>query len=569
MADLKELEQALIAADSAGNTDDAAVLAAEIDKMRGGQNASAAGHGAGGSWGPSRELNLPNRKEIEAQIKAFAGGGFDMGAQGIATGVGQVVGSRFGPLGARAGGAVGGLIGDAIAQGRRLLTGEQKEYKPGEAVGATVSGMLPGGAGLNTTRAVVKEGVRQGAGAVVAGNAQSLIDDGELLSGGQNAVAAGMGGLGGAAGQKMNNIDPRVQAAVAAEMAKNATKRESLEAGRKLGLAVKPSSVGNTSLVNQALESIAGRGALSDDLKIKNQKAIDAAARVHAGLGENVDLTPENLDAVRDTKTGPYKAIAALQEQGAKGVADIERQTLSSDPHEQAVARAEPAVADQLALYKKQAAADIEELKSVRSNATGLRRQNAANYNHDVAQKVAALDEQADVLEGRIAEAAKALGRPELVDQLKQARTDIAKTHDVERALEQGTSSVNGQKIGADYQKNPGKMTGELADIGAFQRNFPDAVGTGKSIQNPASTGTNIPVGMAGAALGGPGTASKVAGAVASLVRGPARAVLMSGPYQKNFANLNPDLGDIKETIKAAVAREVAKAAARKKDDKK
>lgn len=139
MADLKRLESALIAADKAGNKEDAAALAKEIRRLRGASSApaspsrSAPARSFRGDYGPSEmSYGKPSGQAIDLALEA----GLPMAAQALTSpGAGVGVTSAVG--------AGASALGNILAQTRRMITGEQEEFSGSQLTERTVLGAVP------------------------------------------------------------------------------------------------------------------------------------------------------------------------------------------------------------------------------------------------------------------------------------------------------------------------------------------------------------------------------------------------------------------------------------------
>jgi hypothetical protein len=86
---------------------------------------------------------------------------------------------------------------------------------------------------------------------------------------------------------------------------------------------------------------------------------------------------------------------------------------------------------------------------------------------------------------------AKRAGSPELIDRLRQARTDIAKTYDVDRALNLADGNVDARILGRALDRGT-PLSGELATAAKFSEPFPQLtrLGSGASVAaTPRGTG--------------------------------------------------------------------------------
>jgi hypothetical protein len=141
---------------------------------------------------------------------------------------------------------------------------------------------------------------------------------------------------------------------------------------------------------------------------------------------------------------------------------------------------------------------------------------------------------KAHELESEIEETVKRLGRPELIDRLRDARQLIARTYDVERAMNLGDGNISAQIIGRMFDQGR-PLTGELATIGKFAQAFPRVTRDASIVPPSGVSGTDAAMsavlGLGGATASGSTTGLLAAGL--PLLRGPARRHLLSEKYQE------------------------------------
>jgi hypothetical protein len=126
------------------------------------------------------------------------------------------------------------------------------------------------------------------------------------------------------------------------------------------------------------------------------------------------------------------------------------------------------------------------------------------------------------------------------LQKFREARQLMAKTHTVEDALVEGGGTIDARKIGAMYQRNPGRLSDELAMIGAFANNFPKAVQPVNRIAGPAISKLDMALALASGITGGAngGYEGGVAGALAPvLLSKAARIQALSKMAQRSLAN--------------------------------
>src|SRR6478752_559368 len=128
---------------------------------------------------------------------------------------------------------------------------------------------------------VMKQGAKyalQNAGATYA---EKAIDERRLPTLGEVATSEGTGFLGAGASRLLDGGRMAEKARIAAQQ--DAVRRETLNAGRSLGLVLPPSVTAPTA-GNNALNSIAGKAATAQEAVLRNQPKINDAVRVEIGL---------------------------------------------------------------------------------------------------------------------------------------------------------------------------------------------------------------------------------------------------------------------------------------------
>lgn len=340
------------------------------------------------------------------------------------------------------------------------------------------------------------------AGASTIGAVTGLINPADSLK--ERVANTLIGGVSGAGGQYVGNKlsgaltsklgESDNTAAVANALAK--PKADVLAAGREAGYVVPPAAA-NPSWINKRLESIAGKAAVGQEVSARNQEVTNALARQAAGLGEDVPLSQQALSGVREAAGQPYKEVGSLSP-----------------------------IAGQ----------DLEALKQARFDANAYYKH--YNMSADPASLAKAKEAKslAGMLDQSLENEATSAGRPELINQLKDARTQIAKTYDIGRAVNPGNGDVSANVIGALLKKGR-PLTDELATIGKMQQAFPAYMREGAKIPTPGVSKSEALagalLGVGGVAIGGPMGA--MAGA-APLMSGAVRSMILSKPYQAIMA---------------------------------
>lgn len=488
----------------------------------------------------------------------------DIAMEGGGATAGQAVGAfggPYAPLTIPVGGAIGGALGNIASQKRRVLAGEQTEIMPGQVLSSLLTGAIPGAAlEAAGARSIAREAVKQGAGGVAGRALETVVDEGRMPTGAEVAITAALPAIAGGAAQRVQSANPAIASAVADAAATNATRRATLAAGREAGYVIPPSQV-NPGVLTNTLESIGGKAALGQEAAIRNQRVTNRLAKEALGVPENVDITERVLTDIRREASQPYEQIGQMAGRARADLDALLASTASASAHQTAANRAVPAVADRIRSLSTIASADIGALRDARFRANQNFRHYERSADPDALSAARTAQAEADALENAIEQAAVESGTPALVESLRAGRTRIAKSYDVERALNLGDANVSAPVIGRALDKGK-PLTGELETIGNFAETFPSFVREGSKVPTPGVSAL-LPIGSLLSGAGGAaafGPAGFVLG-LAPFARGPARSLLLSEPYQ-NFATRIPLSVDAIPDRRALATRILAQEAA-------
>ena len=295
--------------------------------------------------------------------------------------------------------------------------------------------------------------------------------------------------------------------------AQDSVRRETMRAGRALGLVVPPSAV-NPNLVNDSLQSIAGKAAVAQEAILKNQPKINAAVKAEIGLADSAPLSPIAINTQRVAPNLVYEKIG------------------SSSP-----------AAKNLLEQFKQTTSDANDLFSAYRN--------APIKDPSVLSRARALQAQAETYK----QVLRTVVPKPLYDEFDAARVQLAKIGMVDRAVRLGDGNVDAKVFG-DALDAGEKLSGNLLSIGRFQSAF------GRYVKEAASTppsgvdylkmAAKIGVGAGALAKGEPSLAVAAPIAMMAAERG-ARAGILSSKYQDLMAK--PFYGAATEDIPAGIAR--------------
>lgn len=212
----------------------------------------------------------------------------------------------------------------------------------------------------------------------------------------------------------------------------NPVRAATLKAAQAEGYVVPPSEMGSGQ-VERLVESIGGRADIARQASMKNQQVTNMIARREAGLAENEPLTEATLKEARNRIAEPYRQIADIS---------------------------------------PKASAALEALKQARAEAKIYWQHYGRSAEPASLKKAEAMDLKAEALETKISKLAGELA-PDLMPALKEARVQLAKNYDVEKALNLGSGDVDARVIGRILdKKGTDAVTGGLQTIGKFAKAY-------------------------------------------------------------------------------------------------
>lgn len=383
-----------------------------------------------------------------------------------------------------------GKIGNAVGTGAALAP---VAFVPGANTyaGAAGLGALTGAA---TTEGDAKDRALGAAGGLVGGVVGQ--GAGNLIAAGAGAVKAGIGNL----------------------IAKNAPKAAAVDAAQTAGYVLPPNQITPT-LPNALIQAWGGPVKTTQAAATKNQATTNSLAARALGLPEDQPITVEALNGVRSAAGKAYDAVANAGEFNAAGanlppIAGVKKSTdnLTLAPKTTVdaadlVAGWKQSNADATGYYQQYARdANPETLAKAKSSAADasaihdfLTEQVGKKEAQTPADLMSALAKgqmtPAEFLQASIGNAARLNGKPGAVDALNSARTLIAKTYDVQKALK--GSDVNAAVLAAAQNKK-GTLTGDLASIADTANAFPKATLLPRETPSPFSA---VDAGLGGLSL--------------------------------------------------------------------
>lgn len=306
---------------------------------------------------------------------------------------------------------------------------------------------------------------------------------------------------------------------------------------RQAGYTVPPTQAGG-GVVNRLLEGMAGKASTLQEASVRNQEITNKLAAKSLGLSEDAILSPELVKGIRDKAGSAYKNIglSGTINPNATYIENLNKIAAPFIKTAEAFPNAKPSPVIELVESLKSpsfdASAAVEKIKQLRTAADDAFR----TGNTDIGS---ASKKIANEIENTIQSHLESIKQPQLLDKFKEARQLIAKTYEIEKAMNKTTGTVNAQKLASRLQAGK-PLSGELKDIAQFAQAFP------KASQLPEKIGGTIGIspldytvaGLTGGAslLGGQDkTSSSINSLIALLARPAARKLVLSGPMQNRL----------------------------------
>jgi hypothetical protein len=273
---------------------------------------------------------------------------------------------------------------------------------------------------------------------------------------GGGQVAQSVAGLAGGIGGGL--IIKPTATGVSTQKLQNATRDKVLKDGQKAGYVALPSDVGSGKLT-RTMETVSGKFKAQELASSKNQQVTNNLTRKYLGLSDDVPLTTEVFDDLRNSFSEPYRLASQLP---AGQVGTLKARSLGTGGKTTTpIIKNGQQLVDEIKIARDDSRASWKSFNSgLSSNATETRK--AAQASDALVKK---LESELDAL-------ARFSNQPELVRDLNVARQNIAKVHTVEKATNPITGSVNAQAIGRQVAKKA-PITNELDLIGKFAKAFP------------------------------------------------------------------------------------------------
>ncbi len=460
--------------------------------------------------GLSLESNRARRASID-------GGLAQLGADPTSAGY------KVGKLGGEIAGTAG--AGGALAKGASLLG----------TPAALTSAIATGGMRAGTSGGLANVGARVLGGAISGGATAGLanpddIGAGTAIGGFMPLAMMGAGKVGNAVGSIVSGAP------------QTAEKIAQVRAARGLGYVIPPTQA-KPSLVNRALEGFSGKLTTAQNASARNQSITNELAKKAIGAAE---LSPNGLMQVRQQANKAYEnlgQVGSFQSDDAFAAALDAAGGATKTMRKNFPALANGEVDKLVKSLKKRGEFDaqstVEAIKQFRADASV----NKATLDPAARAMGKVQSNIAGALEDLIDRNLQGTANASLLTEYRVARQVLAKTHDVEKALNQASGNIDAAKFAQLAQKGR-PLTGELKQIANFAGAFPKAVQT---VDKMGSLPGVSPLDFA--ALGSiSGVTSNPALMAGVLARPAARALTLSNAVQNRL--LPTDAGYLERLLR-------------------
>lgn len=419
--------------------------------------------------------------------------GMDAGLQSLGAdtdsfgyGAGKLAGEIAGTAG------TGGLV----ARGAAAIPGVAK------AAPSLIEALRTGGMGAAGRTGMASIPVRAAGGAVAGGASAALVNPEDAGTGAMiGAALPGAVMAGGRAGAYVGGkIAQRAQEQAAA-FSRNAPLNDTIRSAIEAGYQIPPAMV-NPTFVNKTLNSMSGKIATEQLASTANEQVTARLARQALGMADDAPLTQAALEDLRRTAGKPYQELAGLS---------------------------------------PMAAYDLEGLKVARNTAKEQFNFYNRSGNPEALNKARAARAEANALESQLELYAQNANMPELVNSLRDARTQIAKSYTVGRAINDASGTIDARVLGRMSEKGVPLSDG-LDVAGQFASAFPKVNQSVQQFGAPdvhnlrAMAATALGV-MGGVSSGGPGA---IAAAIPYAMPPMARSMMFRDAAQKGLVQNAP-----------------------------
>lgn len=340
----------------------------------------------------------------------------------------------------------------------------------------------------------------------------------------ERAKAALAGAVGGAAGKGIGDLAGKGAQWLVDSARTVSPKLPMAQAAQDAGFVIPPADVRSNTLT-EALGGLGGKLKTAQQASVRNQPMVNEAAAKALGLQPGTQITPDVLQGLRTVAgTDGYAPIRAAGEVATSPAYNKALDSIASQY--QGAARSFPGAAknpvldmvDGLRVQKFDAGDAIDMIKVLREAADKAYRSGDTGLGK-------ASKEAAQALEEEVGRHLKDAGNDAALSAFREARTQIAKTYSVQKALNQSTGDVSASNLVKQLEKGK-PLSDELLTVAQAAQAFPRAFQSLKEAPKAWSP-LDFAWGSLGAGMGSP------VPAVMAAARPVVRSMLLSGPAQR------------------------------------
>lgn len=326
--------------------------------------------------------------------------------------------------------------------------------------------------------------------------------------------------------------------------AANRMKDMELKEAQDAGYVVTPTQA-RAGLGSRAVEGLSGSAKMEKLASVKNQAVTNDLVKGDLSITGDQPISVSVLQDIRKRSGAAYEAVKSSVK-AIKPDAQFKKDLDALRGDYSNAAREYPDLIKNAEIEKLISSLDVTASpRSMIELTRKLRRDATANLRaYDNPEKQAlgfAQRNAATAVEEQIDRALSSVGKGNLVAEFRQARELIAKTHDVEAALNETTGDVSARYLGKLYDKGR-PLTGGMEKAARFSRAFDKSARDIVKMADQSEFGWgDLMLGTAAEAIGHATTGS-FGGMAAIGARPAARHVILSKPYQRAFLG-PPDYG--------------------------
>lgn len=295
------------------------------------------------------------------------------------------------------------------------------------------------------------------------------------------------------------------------------TKENTIKQSIDAGYAIPPSQAGGTRW-QKFQEFIGGKPKTEQEAQFKNQTITNNLVKKYLGLSESDNLGTDAIQAVKELHNPTYEKVSKLPE--------IKTTTSEKVFDSFGLPKGTQSTTKVILPSGQQL---LDDLKQIRADSKGYWDFWKRTGDPATLKQAIKLDNEASLLENKLEQLAKIHKQPELINELKNARRELAKAHTVNKAMNPATGDISANIFSSMLGKVP--LTGEAKTIANYAKAFP-------KIARVPTTGEPTPFTLLDTALAAHGFGyGNVPETVLPLLRYPARWNILREGTQKAIAN--------------------------------